>query len=411
MSHLSDDELVLHYYGEDGPGMAAARHLEACADCARAYDALTRTLGAVTPPDFVEAPDDTVALRALLLTHQRPSASRHPSTLARGALSYVEGQPVWLTAPTAVALVWLVPVLYPWSLTALFASAQASEQLTGVARLVLAVLWACAGPLIAIFALQGIPNGVSRVTTRLRVLGAVMATISSPLFLLVVRSGNRMGAWYAAIALVALLALIPWPSLSAPARPLRALHRLSAAILGIFILGHIVNQSLAFVSVESYAAMRSVMRVASHQSISYTVIVTAVALQIVTGAGMGLKHVGTGVFSRNVQAVSGWYLAVFLLSHVFTGFLFSRPAAIAAVAPVASSLTPQNLLVNATAVGSLPFYLLGVSAFLVHVGLYARIAALAWLPESSVRRLSYAGACVGAMVVVTVGLSLCGIHL
>ena len=31
--------------------------------------------------------------------------------------------------------------------------------------------------------------------------------------------------------------------------------------------------------------------------------------------------------------------------------------------------------------------------------------------ESSVRRLSYATAVVGAMVVVTVGLSLCGIHI
>jgi hypothetical protein len=52
-----------------------------------------------------------------------------------------------------------------------------------------------------------------------------------------------------------------------------------------------------------------------------------------------------------------------------------------------------------------------VSAFLLHIGLYARLAALGWLAESSVRRLSYATAVVGAMVVVTVGLSLCGIHL
>jgi hypothetical protein len=52
-----------------------------------------------------------------------------------------------------------------------------------------------------------------------------------------------------------------------------------------------------------------------------------------------------------------------------------------------------------------------VSAFLLHIGLYARLAALGWLAESSVRRLSYATAVAGAMVVVTVGLSLCGIHL
>src|SRR4029450_2409001 len=60
---------------------------------------------------------------------------------------------------------------------------------------------------------------------------------------------------------------------------------------------------------------------------------------------------------------------------------------------------------------ALPHYLLGVSAFLLHIGLYARLAALGWLAESSVRRLSYATAVVGAMVVGTVGLSLCGIHI
>jgi hypothetical protein len=80
-------------------------------------------------------------------------------------------------------------------------------------------------------------------------------------------------------------------------------------------------------------------------------------------------------------------------------------------APVAQVLTPPQLLATATSVASLPFYLLGVSAFLLHVGLYARLAALGWFAESSVRRWSYAAAVAGAMVVGTVGLSLCGIHI
>ena len=59
VSHLSDDELVLHYYGEDGPRLVAAeRHLRSCAQCARTYETLARTLSAVTPPEFVEAVPD-----------------------------------------------------------------------------------------------------------------------------------------------------------------------------------------------------------------------------------------------------------------------------------------------------------------------------------------------------------------
>ena len=126
---------------------------------------------------------------------------------------------------------------------------------------------------------------------------------------------------------------------------------------------------------------------------------------------MSFKNVRAVAFARNLQAVSGLYLAVFLLTHVFGGYLFSRPAGVAGVAPVAASLVPPYLLGNGRAVAQLPYYLLGVAAFLVHVGVYARLAALVYLAESSVRRLSYAAAFAGAMVVVTVGLSLVGVHL
>jgi succinate dehydrogenase/fumarate reductase cytochrome b subunit len=241
----------------------------------------------------------------------------------------------------------------------------------------------------------------------LRVLGSVMATITPSLFMLVARGGRRLDWWYAAIAAASLLALVPWPAPAGSTPRLKRMHRLASVLLGLFILGHIVNQSVGFVSVPSYAAMRGVMQLASAQSVSYVLIIAMVALQIFTGAAMGLKRVTTGVFARNLQAVSGWYLAVFLFAHVFSPYL----ARDAAAAPVAQALTPPHLLANASAVAALPYYLLGVSAFLLHIGLYARLAALGWLAESSVRRLSYATAVVGAMVVVTVGLSLCGIHL
>jgi len=118
--------------------------------------------------------------------------------------------------------------------------------------------------------------------------------------------------------------------------------------------------------------------------------------------------VKTSVFARNLQAVCGWYLAMFLFAHVCSPYLQVRQLP---PAPVTGGLTPPHVLGSATAVASLPFYLLGVSAFLLHVGLYARLAALGWFAESSVRRWSYGAAVAGAMVVVTVGLSLCGIHI
>ena len=397
MSHLTDDDLVLHFYGEDGADIVRVeRHLETCVDCARTYEGLARTLRAVTPPAAVEAPDDTAAIRRLLLQRAR---ERDSLVLARAQ--------AWLTEPRAIALAWLVPVLYPLVVPAIFAGSRSEDALARGVLVVLALLLACAGPAVAVLVLREGPPAGGPHAGRLRVLGSVMATITPSLFMLVARGGRRLDWWYAAIAAAALIALVPWPAPASSTPRLKRLHRLASVLLGLFILGHIVNQSIGFVSVPSYAAMRGVMQLASEQSVSYILIIAMVTLQIFTGAAMGLKRVTSGVFARNLQAVSGWYLAAFLFAHVLSPYL-ARPAA---AAPLAQVLTPPHLLASAAAVASLPYYLLGVSAFLLHIGLYARLAALGWLAESSVRRLSYAIAAVGAMVVVTVGLSLCGIHL
>ena len=398
MSHLTDDELVLHYYDEDGPGlMSAERHLETCVDCARAYEGLARTLRAVTPPDVVEAPDDTIAIRRLLLER---AGDRESALMARVH--------AWLTEPRAIALAWLVPVLYPFAAPAIFAGTRSGDSLVGGVMVVLGLVWACAGPALSVLVMNGADDRFDRLWSRVRVLGAILATISPPLFMVVARGGRRLDWWYGAIAAAALLTLVPWPSPAGSTPRLRRLHRLSSALLGAFILGHIVNQSLGFLSVPSYAAMRGVMVLASEQSVSYLVIVTMVAMQILTGAAMGLKRLPAGAVAKHLQVVCGWYLAVFLFAHVCSPYLQTRqlPAA-----PLAQALTPPQLLVSATSVASLPFYLLGVSAFLLHVGLYARLAALGWFAESSVRRWSYAAAVVAAMVVVTAGLSLCGVHI
>jgi succinate dehydrogenase/fumarate reductase cytochrome b subunit len=408
VNHLSDDELVLHYYGEDGPNIVAAeRHLRACAQCARGYEALARSLDAVTPPEFVEAPDDIWVVRQII--RDRVGEQSHVASAFRR--KGILGEETAL-----IALVWLVPILYPVSLQALFGSARwAQEHDIGIPLVALTLLWACAGPLLAVFALNRMAlDRFERASTRVLVAGALMAAISSSLFLLVSRVSVSLSlsvglwSWYGIIALASLVALFRLPNPFRSTPRFLYVHRLSALVLTVFVLAHVINQALAFVSLPAYTAMRSVMRVASQQPVSYTVIVAAVAIQIATGAAMGLKRVRAGAVARNLQAVSGWCLAAFLLAHVFSALLFNPPPA----APTAAASFNQfDLLATARSTEQLPFLLLGVAAFLFHVGVYARLAALAYLAEASVRRLSYAGIFVGTTVVVTIGLSLCGVHL
>jgi succinate dehydrogenase/fumarate reductase cytochrome b subunit len=396
VNHLSDDELVLHYYGEDASLVAAERHLRACPRCARAYETLARSLNAVTPPAFVEPDDDLTTLRQMISDRLRERSS-----------------PFGL-----VALVWLLPLVYPLSLQAIVNSARWSQaHLIGVPFVPLAVVWACAGPFLAAFALNRMTaDRFDALSTRLLVVGSVMAATSPGLFLLVSRVNVSLSlnigvwSWYCALALASLVALFRWRATSHSTARFLYLHRLSALFLTVFVLGHIINQSLAFISLPAYAAMRSVMRLVSQQPVSYALTVAAVAIQIVSGAAMGTKRVGGGAAARNLQAVSGWYLAVFLLVHVLSGLLFSQPQTTTATT-AALTVNQINLLASARAAAQLPFLLLGVAAFLFHVGVYARLAALAYLAETSVRRLSYAGVFVATTVIVTVGLSLCGIHL
>jgi hypothetical protein len=48
MTHLTEEELILHYYGEaEGESLAAELHLEHCAECRAAYGGLQRVLNVV----------------------------------------------------------------------------------------------------------------------------------------------------------------------------------------------------------------------------------------------------------------------------------------------------------------------------------------------------------------------------
>jgi hypothetical protein len=48
MTHLADDDMVLHYYDEAGTTAEVADHLATCAECREQYAVLERTLGAIS---------------------------------------------------------------------------------------------------------------------------------------------------------------------------------------------------------------------------------------------------------------------------------------------------------------------------------------------------------------------------
>jgi hypothetical protein len=47
MNHLTEEQLILHYYGEETDAQGAGQHLENCAECREHYGALQRVLNVV----------------------------------------------------------------------------------------------------------------------------------------------------------------------------------------------------------------------------------------------------------------------------------------------------------------------------------------------------------------------------
>ncbi len=88
-AHLSDEELVLHHYGEAGRGEAAA-HLESCVECRSRLDALAHDLAAVS----VEVPEPGERYEAELWERLEPRLD---------AARVVRFQPRRLFVPVALA--------------------------------------------------------------------------------------------------------------------------------------------------------------------------------------------------------------------------------------------------------------------------------------------------------------------
>jgi hypothetical protein len=54
MNHLTEEQLILHYYGEEGDALAAEQHLDHCEECRGVYGSLQRVLNVV---DSLPVPD------------------------------------------------------------------------------------------------------------------------------------------------------------------------------------------------------------------------------------------------------------------------------------------------------------------------------------------------------------------
>ncbi|HTD04445.1 hypothetical protein [Undibacterium sp.] len=101
-------------------------------------------------------------------------------------------------------------------------------------------------------------------------------------------------------------------------------HRLSACVIGAYVLVHVFNHLLALGSVQAHIGFMDAFRKVYRTGAVEVLLLACVAFQIGSGlhflrARWGQRH---GFFDR-LQAISGAYLAFFLVVHV-SAVLFGR---------------------------------------------------------------------------------------
>lgn len=105
---------------------------------------------------------------------------------------------------------------------------------------------------------------------------------------------------------------------------LHMFHRLSACLVGGFIVIHLCNHFFAMGGIDTHIAVMEGLRKIYRQPLVEVLLLGCVALQIGSGLIFIKRRWGlrSGFYER-LQAISGGYLAFFLVNHV-GAILFGR---------------------------------------------------------------------------------------
>lgn len=176
---------------------------------------------------------------------------------------------------------------------------------------------------------------------------------------------------------------------------LHKIHRLSACLIGVFIAIHLSNHLFALFGIDAHMAAMEVLRNIYRQPVIELLILTCVAFQIISGLIFIKRRWNKRTdFYDRLQAMSGAYLAFFLLNHVGavllgrsildlnTNFYF---------AAAGLHISPFNYFF-------VPYYFLAVVAIFCHLACAARWLLRERLSLQARNRLGYTVISVGLVV-------------
>lgn len=186
---------------------------------------------------------------------------------------------------------------------------------------------------------------------------------------------------------------------------IHTLHRLSACLIGIFIAVHLVNHLMALGSIDNHITFMESFRLIYRHWIVEALLLTCVLFQVLSGVFLFRKRWGRrrGFYER-LQAISGGYLAFFLLNHVGAVLLwraFFNLDTNFYFAAAGMHITPFQFFF-------VPYYFLAVLAVFGHVACAVHGLTRDFLVLKVRNRLGYGMITIGALAALLIVLAFAG---
>ena len=183
------------------------------------------------------------------------------------------------------------------------------------------------------------------------------------------------------------------------------LHRHSACLIAAFIVIHLGNHLIALNGIDAHIATMEALRNIYRQPLIELLLLTCVAFQIGSGLIFIKRrwHQRTDFYDR-LQAISGGYLAFFLLNHVGAVLLGRSLLDLDTNFYFAAA----GLHVNPFQYFFVPYYFLAVVAIFCHLACAARWLLRERLTPQARDRISYIVMAVGIVVSCLIMLAMTG---
>lgn len=241
-------------------------------------------------------------------------------------------------------------------------------------------------------------------------LGVVQAMVSSPL----PDEWAWCILWLAATALALANTRSQPPHRAGPSiARWRLAHGISAGILCLYVFFHLANHLLGLLGPEMHGAMMDIGRSVYRAAPIEPVLVSLLLFQAASGLHLAWRwSASVQDFHRSFQIASGVYLAVFMLGHMNSVFLYARTYLGIPTDWNFATGAPTGLIHDPWNIRLLPHYALGVFLILSHLVSGLRVVLLAHgAGLRPMNRLWLAGVGASAMIATLIIAGMCGVRI